>query len=357
VSALEALDVLTPLLGGADLPWWRWWRRHVHRRNDAAGPHLAPVPYPPELGPGAAAGGPGVTPSASGPVPGLAVTSERESGPWISCVSCSGVIVLERAGRETSPNLDDAHRIRQGAGLPHSGGMTTDDLVDGVRAAYGGLTLSRVARSKSAIQTFLRAGGALTVFHVYGKLPSNYRRWDTGFTGNHCAAIAAISTSGESVGWYDPLATAGYVGEWIELDVLLGATFDDLYGLPRGEPMGALFSIEAEVIGSVTITESGHAYITVADNVHHPIGDASLPWTHDVFAEISYRAPGQSAGVPAYLIGDDAAVILAKDGTYTPNPAPEPMPPGDYQEGYAAGAVAQWDEWATSLGIPERPAP
>ena len=292
----------------------------------------------------------------AGPVPGLAVTSEREPGSWIDCVPCSGVVVAENGGLEKSPALDDAHRIRSGAGLPHSGGMTTGDLVDGVRAAYG-VGLTRVPRNKEAIRDKLGAGWALAVFHVYGELPSHYRRWDTGFSGNHCATIAG--RNGQQAGWYDPLATQGYAGEWIDLDVMLAATFDDLWAYPRGAGGGGDMAISTK---GLTLTSS-HACkppagspITDQPGGGTIIGTASgvaLDYFGSSGGSKAVRFDPGSGSVIAYYTG--GAEPFPKGPPPEPEPGPEPEPCPDYDEGYRAGAVAQWDAWADGLGIPDRP--
>ena len=160
-------------------------------------------------------------------VAGVTFVSERESGSWIDCVPCSGTMVAGWAEREPSPSLDDAHRIRSGAGLPHSDGMTDAQLADGFGAVYG-VAGSTIAATKSAILAGLDEGRGFTWFHTYGKLPSDLRRWSPDFTGGHCGAIIGRkSPTSDQVGWWDPLATAGWTGEWVDIDILLAADWGD----------------------------------------------------------------------------------------------------------------------------------
>lgn len=311
----ERLDFLTPALGGVGLPWWRWWRRWIHRRSDVASGPGAPAQW------------------AAGPVAGLAVTSEREPGPWIDCVSCSGVTVVENGGRETTPHLDDAHRIRSGAGLPHSGGMTTGDLVRGVKAAYG-IDLVRVPRNKEAIRDKLGSGWSLAVFHVYGQLPSHFQRWDTGFDGNHCAAIAG--RNGQLAGWYDPLATQGYAGEWIDLDDLLAATFDDLYGMAPGAAGGG----SPMAIGTKGLTLTTSHSLKLPDNAaitDYPGGGTVLghaSGSHDYF--------GGSGASKAVRFDPGSGSVI---GYYTGGAGPYKKPPFAFvgSDGFGATSAMSID--------------
>lgn len=327
------LIVLDPILGDYRWPFWRWWRRRVHPWTDtpdwrtAGGPEAQGSPI----------------------VPGVVFVSERESGPWIDCVPTSGTMVAGWARREPSPHLNDAHRIREGAGLPHSGGMTDAQLADGLADVYG-TAGSTIAATKSAVLAALSDGRGLTWFHTYGRLPTDLRRWSPSFTGGHCAAIIGRkSATSELVGWFDPLATDGWTGEFVDIDVLLAADWGDparSYVREQEVPElpGSTFTLTGSQDGTVTVVATGKEYVRVRDDGHFAI--QPVPWVKRVYAQATYQ------GKAAYLIGEEAALVMAADGEFAADPAPE-APPAD--GAYSDGARDMWDAWSDGLGLPERP--
>lgn len=325
-------------LGWWRWPWWRWWRRHVHPWTDA--PRSS----------GLATGG------KSAPiVAGVTFVSERESGAWIDCVPCSGAMIAGWAEREPSPHLNDAHRIREGAGLPHSGGMTDSQLGHGLDAVYG-TGGSTVAATKSAILAGLDDGRGFTWFHTYGRLPENLRRWSPAFTGGHCAAlIGRKSPTSDLVGWFDPLATDGWSGEWVSIETLLAADW--------GDPARSYIRSEEAPAVSVDLvmTDATPAYVDIAEgkNLYNLDGSER---THVSVAQPQVYSPFVSGSRRAVRINTHGEVLclLANNADctnvtpYCP-PVPEPPPAGGYAEGYTAGATDTWDAWADGLGIPPRP--
>jgi hypothetical protein len=142
-------------------------------------------------------------------LPGLTLVSERESGRWIDCAPCSAVMAAHAAKASVPATLSAAHRVRSAAGLPHSGGMTAAQVDAGLRLAYG---VDLVPVAKADIPAKIAAGYAVVAVLTYGSLPSNLRRWQPSFTGGHSVCLAG--TKDGKIGWFDPLAPAGYSGEW-----------------------------------------------------------------------------------------------------------------------------------------------
>ena len=288
------------------------------------------------------------------------------------------------AEREPSPDLNDAHRIREGAGLPHSGGMTDSQLAQGLEAVYG-TSGTTIPATKSGVLAALDEGRALAWFHTYSRLPSDLRRWCPDFTGGHCAAIIGRkSPTSELVGWWDPLATEGWTGEWVDVDTLLAADWGDpARSYVRSAPpetggldMGIAWSLErwnlpagtaiyeapkGKKVGSfgdpVTRTTIGSA-LTTSD----PDG-INYGW-RAIVVESSLITGSQGNKIlwierPA---ADPVATSAAWDVDvwgYLSN-SPDPWPPtaptappntGDYQD----GARDMWDTWAEGLGVPRRP--
>lgn len=339
-GALGWLILADRPLGWHRWPWWRWWRRHVHPWTDQ--PRVRDAFYPM---PGQAAGGPVPI------VAGVTFVSERESGAWISCVPCAATMVLGWAEREPSPHLNDAHRIREGAGLPHSGGMTDAQLADGLEAEYG-VQGTTIPATKAAVLEALDEGRGLTWFHTYGRLPENLRRWSPSFTGGHCAAIIGRkSPTSDLVGWWDPLATSDWTGEWVDIDTLLGADWGDpARSFQRPQ--------EEETVEPVPVADAT------------PGMTVDLPKLWDLYAYPGQapdsQVPTAQPGAPVLFVTGTGwtAVSFRGQAMYVKGLEVIPAPPpsgggggGSYEEGYQEGVADQWQAWADGLGVPPPPPP
>lgn len=104
--------------------------------------------------------------------------------------------------------------------------------------------------------------------------------------------------------------------------------WDDLggHGLPQEEDVRTFNVDPAAKAGRITIAGSGHYYLRLADGTKHgPIDPASPPWTNrPAYGPITLTPDidGKSTtGVRAiaYLIGTEAAALLASDCTFTPD--------------------------------------
>lgn len=144
-------------------------------------------------------------------VKGVDFCSERESGPWIECSTCSAAMAAHWHKPSVDATLATAHRIRSAAEKPHSGGLTPAEVKEGLHDALG---LNAAYVAKSDIPAKVRAGYAVIVPLNAGSLPSHLRRWQPNFAGGHSICLVGVSSSGK-FGWFDPLAPAGYSGEWV----------------------------------------------------------------------------------------------------------------------------------------------
>jgi hypothetical protein len=256
-------------------------------------------------------GGPGV--EAAAVVSGVVLVSERESGPWISCAPCSGVMAARWAKPSIAATLDSGHRVRSAAGLPHSGGMSASQLRAGVSGALG-VSLEWV--DKAAVDDRLRAGYAVAAFLTYGTLPSHFRRWCPDFTGGHAVMLAGVRSSDGAFGLFDPLATTGYGGEWILWADLSPALWADHLGA-RGDVMGPKWTPNPARMGRATVTADGVSLIRTADGGYTPVHRGQVL---DVFGGATIRN-GTYAGRSAWVVqvdADDAGLLLASAAVFDP---------------------------------------
>lgn len=280
-------------------------------------------------------------------IEGFVHVSERESGPWICCAPCSGAMVAHYVVG-TPASLTFAHRIRSSIGLPHAGGLKPSELRAGVKAATGGLLeLEVIPVTRDAIAEQLRAGWAIAVALTAGKLPTRLRRWSPAFAGGHMAVLAGISAAGESWGWWDPLAPAGWAGEWIAPGDVMPALWTE-----AGSAAGAMrrpevfqFGIERWAIdGDPTKLVTTLGVPLKADGT--PDWSQRLAYLSDAgganprlepFPRARLTGAGDPTGVGAQL-----AAALARFA----------LPPGvDELE----VRRLEWDRWHEALGIPPRP--
>lgn len=147
-------------------------------------------------------------------VPGLVFVSEREPGSWIDCGPCSAAMVAHYTDPHVAASLATAHRIRSAIPKPHSGGTTPAELIRGLDRAYPAIAGRTSSHSRDQVPDLLRRGYAVAVCLTASRLPTRLRRWQPSFAGGHTVAMAGVNSSGR-FGWFDPLATAGWSGEWV----------------------------------------------------------------------------------------------------------------------------------------------
>jgi hypothetical protein len=148
-------------------------------------------------------------------VPGLVFVSERESGPWIDCGPCSAAMVAHYTDPSIPASLATAHKIRAAIPRPHSGGTNAPDVLRGLDKAFPSIAGRTTSRRRDDVPELLRAGYAVSVSLTASELPSRLRRWQPSFGGGHSCAMAGYRSSDGRFGWFDPLGTAGWSGEWV----------------------------------------------------------------------------------------------------------------------------------------------
>ena len=162
------------------------------------------------------------------PLPGHtpAFVTERQVGTWEDCLWASSAMLLDKwtAGGRTV----DPHRLRALSG-DHAGGSNFVDLRRAARrlgfnlktSPDGGdfITWGRLLKR-------LRSGGGAVLLGDYHDLPRWYGRWDpsfwnnTGKKDNHALYLDRANKRGTHVWVMDPLAPAGWNGEWIPVYAL-----------------------------------------------------------------------------------------------------------------------------------------
>jgi hypothetical protein len=137
--------------------------------------------------------------------------SERESGHWIDCSTCSAAMAAHWHDPSVHATLSTAHAIRSAVPLPHSGGLTPAQVKTGLQKA---LRVTADYISKGDIPNRLAHNYGIIVPLTAGSLPSHLRRWQPSFAGGHTVFMCGRNSSGK-FGWFDPLAPSGYSGEWV----------------------------------------------------------------------------------------------------------------------------------------------
>jgi hypothetical protein len=144
-------------------------------------------------------------------VNGVVFASERESGHWIDCSTCSAAMAAHWHDPSVAATLATAHAIRSAVPLPHSGGLTPAQVKTGLQKA---LHVTADSISKADIPTRLAHNYGIIVPLNAGSLPAHLRRWQPSFAGGHSVFMCGRNSAGK-FGWFDPLAPAGYSGEWV----------------------------------------------------------------------------------------------------------------------------------------------
>ncbi len=287
--------------------------------------------------------------------PGFRFLTEREPGPWICCAPVSGAMVAGYAvGSRVT--LEVAHRIRTAAGKRHAGGMKPSELRAGVKAALG-LQLHLVDRDERAIAELLRAGWALALPLTYGGLPRILRRWSPDFTEGHMGVLAGLEPGSDRWGWWDPLAPAGWRGEYVDPDAMMGAAWDGISGAPRlEEEMRFTFDLERWLIDG----DVSRPVVTVGAPL---LDDGAVDWTRRLafVSDAGGANPRLELFPRTRLVGATDPTI---DHALTAALAAFRIPQGDTAGGdldaqlaaaRQAGARQEYARWIQSLGIPSEP--
>lgn len=171
-------------------------------------------------------------------LPPLRFVSEREAGSWICCGPCAAVMVAGWHDPGSPATLAAAHELRKAIPDDHAGGLSVAQLATGSEAWTGGDW--RAYRAVDVLG-LLGRGHAVVLGLDYGELPAELRRWSPSFDGGHYGTLAGRKAGpfGELVGWWDPLAPAGWSGEWVRWSILMDAAWSGGSVLTTLEPREA----------------------------------------------------------------------------------------------------------------------
>lgn len=151
-------------------------------------------------------------------------------------------------------------------------------------------------RGSDVVESLLVAGRGFALTGRMDRMPTHLKRWDPAF-GAHVPALHAVyiqrdgkdaeirwdAHNGKFVWWMDPLATAGYPGEWVELATALSfiGTDQSAYGqegsavTTGGGPVQPIendvLAITSQVVGTCSLSVgrglfdlAGHPLTTVS---------------------------------------------------------------------------------------------
>lgn len=268
------------------------------------------------------------------------LTEDVGPPPYTGCTFVTAVMMARYGGipLPLGVTTDEHYALVRAAGKSVGNeGATLDDIQRGYLARYGlhaHLFSGTIGDLKALGDVYALVQG------VYADLPAHYRRWDLSFTGIHAAGYLV-----KSAWWQDPLVRqrdigAGFNGESMTAGVLehyalgFGGSIHALYlkanefasSAGPAQPAGGSmydFSLRSGSIGSVVVkADPAIRYILLKDGTQHPaqnmVKALAIPIT------LHPPIPGGPVGSDrssAYLIGDDAAAVLATDVTFTPLPS------------------------------------
>lgn len=276
------------------------------------------------------------------------LVSERQAtGHWDRCLESSFAMLADKMS--TGNFRIDPRKLE--SVIPNAGnGSNAAENIAAIATVYPSFPSDAIHTFKGAdvIAGLLTTGRGLALNGYYDQLAplGDFTRWDPAFAKSPKAAHATYSQidgpEGErrwsdrakSVWWMDPLATTGYPGEWMPFETLLafikGNPSTNAYGAEGVIGPGAgpeipvqNFSVLPGPSGSLVVNGPGHYYQRLADGTMHPIaaGTVKSP-AHPV--TLAVPLPGGTGDrATGYLVGDDAAFLLASDVTFTPYLPPD----------------------------------
>jgi hypothetical protein len=152
--------------------------------------------------------------------------TQREAGAWQDCMWASAAMFLDKW--TSGSRIVGREKLRKLSG-DEEGGSNLSDLRRAFDALGLSLETSPGAGSSIGWPTLLKrlaAGSGAIVLGDYGKLPARYGRWDREFwakteTGDdHAMYFDRYDRRTGRILVMDPLAPAGWHGEWIPVSVL-----------------------------------------------------------------------------------------------------------------------------------------
>jgi hypothetical protein len=237
-----------------------------------------------------------------------AFVTETDVRPWKDCLWASGAMLLDKW--TNGARIVSHQRLRQLSG-DASGGSDLADLADayarvGIALRYSPDGGDRITWS-SLLRRLSNGAGAILLGDD-SKLPRWYGRWDYRFwkgkarTTNHAVYIERYDRAHGRVWLMDPLAPAGWGGEWISVSSL------QRYAWSRG---GLLFAAvtptaKAAPFAGVTIAPPVLSQTSVAFDAAWPV-DAPRRWH---FQGADVRATFRRAADPLRAVVTAAPVVL-----------------------------------------------
>jgi hypothetical protein len=251
------------------------------------------------------------------PLPGYrpAFVTERQSGPWVDCAWASAAMLLDKWTNGVT--IVDRKRLRLLARDPIGG----SNFADMQRAfARLGLKLSWSPSGGDRITwprllDRLSHGSGAILFGDDGKLPRKYGRWDpslwrnTGILDDHALYLDAYDRKTKRILVMDPLAPAGWGGEWIPVSAL------KQFAWHAGSVLWAATTPTAAKapFAGVELGEPGASADATALHLRWPIEGAPAAWKAPAFSAAAQIEP---VAEPDPLAVDIAAL-----------PADEAVPP------------------------------
>jgi hypothetical protein len=256
------------------------------------------------------------------PLPGYRPTfvTEREPGVWQDCSWAVAAMLLDKW--TNGATVIDRQRLRALSGDAAGGSNLAD-----IKKAFARLGLSLgwspsggdVVTWPKLLDRLGRGSGAI-LMGDYANLPRRYGRWDltfwtnTGTQDDHALYLDAYDATSKKILVMDPLAPAGWGGEWIPVSILKKFAWHSGSALWTATTPTAA----ADLFDGVTLataTASGHAGTL---EIRWPAGGAPASWV----------APGITATLTAEPLA--APDPLAVDVLVNPGaPAASPTSPVD----------------------------
>jgi hypothetical protein len=282
------------------------------------------------------------------PLPGYTpafVTETDVPPPWTDCIWSSAAMLLDKW---TAGRIERSHQDLRRLSRDRREGSNLADVQAAFTKLGQTLTYSpdggEIITWKKLLKR-LQAGGGAILLGDYSKLPKHYGRWDPSFWGktddldNHALYLDRYDKRHDRIWVMDPLAPAGWRGEWVPRKALVA------YGWRTA--FGALYAAMTPAAAADPFkgVELGDASATAAP------GTLALAWPIERTPK-SWRLPAISvestvAKLESGLGAADAQILLippASDASVATDkgPAASDPPPASplEQDGHVTAAVA-----------------
>lgn len=262
------------------------------------------------MAPGARAGEP------DRPLPGYrpAFVTEREAGKWEDCLWASAAMLVDKwtAGRLTTSK----DRLRALSG-DRTGGSTLSHVaralarigIEARTSPNGGDTVTW-----TVLKRRLAAGGGAILLGDDGDLPRWFGRWDpafwrkTGEEDNHALYLDAYDRRRDRFWVMDPLAPAGWPGEWIS-----GAALRRFAWAAPGGRLSAVLTPTAKAAPFAGVVLDDPIAFAGLDGLHvtWPVDAAPKGWTMPALKVVAQVTIADGAIDPDAIVVSAPAVPVA----------------------------------------------